>query len=450
MRRRLILTYLAITVFVLLAIEVPFGLLLVQSRWERVTVGLERDAGVLGTVYEDALDNGAAYGPQAAYDYAERTGTRVIIVDIAGVSIADSSGPPNRDFSSRPEIASALSGDRVAGRRSSTTLGEELIYVAVPVASGGVVHGAVRLTLDAGTYDASVRQVWWGLGATALVVLAGTAAAGWVLAGSTVRPLRGLSVAVARFRATGAPLAAEGIEHAPLELVELASAFTEMGDRVNDVVDRHRRFVADASHQLRSPLTALRLQLENLAEDSDRPEMLGTALAEVDRLTTLVTQLLHLARSEGSRTTRVMVDVSTAARDRCALWEAVAMESGSTIEVDTGPAPLWVSLPEGAIDQVLDNLLSNAIAVSPAGSKVKVVVAAGEGSAVIHVQDQGPGLSQEDRERAFDRFWTGPHSTGSSGLGLAIVSELVVESGGSVRLDPAPGGGVDAVVEFRR
>jgi signal transduction histidine kinase len=450
MRRRLILTYLAITVFALLAIEVPFGVLLVQSRWDRVTVGLERDAGVLATVYEDALDNGAAYGPQAAYDYAERTGTRVVIVDLEGVSIVDSSGPPNRDFSSRLEIASALAGDRVAGRRSSTTLGEELIYVAVPVASGGVVHGAVRLTLDAGTYDASVRQVWLGLGATALVVLLGTAGAGWVLAGSTVRPLRSLSGAVARFRASGAPLAVEGIEHAPPELAELASAFTEMGGRVNDVVDRHRRFVADASHQLRSPLTALRLQLENMADESDRPEMLDTALAEVDRLTTLVTQLLHLARSEGSRAARVMIDLSSTVEDRCALWQAVAAESGSTVEVDAGPGPLWVSLPEGAIDQVLDNLLSNAIAISPAGSQVRVVLAAGEGTAVIRVQDQGPGLSREDRERAFDRFWTGPHSTGSSGLGLAIVSELVTESGGLVRLDAFPGGGVEAVVELPR
>jgi signal transduction histidine kinase len=450
MRRRLILTYLAITVFVLLAIEVPFGVLLVQSRWDRVTVGLERDAGVLATVYEDALDNGAAYGPRAAFDYAERTGTRVVIVDDAGVSIVDSAGPANRNFSNRPEIASALEGERVTGRRSSTTLGEELIYVAVPVASGGVVHGAVRLTLNAKTYDSSVRQVWWGLGATALVVLAGTAAAGWVLAASTVRPLRGLSAAVARFRATGAPLAAEGIEHAPPELVELASAFTDMGDRVNDVVDRHRRFVADASHQLRSPLTALRLQLENLAADGEHPERLDTALAEVDRLTTLVTQLLHLARSEGSRAARVGIDLNATVKDRCALWEAVAEESGSTIEVATGSTPLQVSLPEGAVDQVLDNLLSNAIAVSPAGSKVRVVVTAGEGAAVIHVQDQGPGLSPEDRERAFERFWTGPHSTGSSGLGLAIVSELVIESGGSVRLDPAPGGGVDAVVELPR
>jgi signal transduction histidine kinase len=450
MRRRLILTYLAITVFVLVAVEVPFGVLLVRSRWERVTVGLERDAGVLATVYEDALDNGAAYGPQAAYDYSARTGTRVIIVDDTGVSIVDSSGPPNRDFSSRPEIVSALAGERVAGRRPSTTLDRELIYVAVPVASGGVVHGAVRLTLDAGTYDASVREVWFGLVATALVVLLGTSAAGWVLAGSTVRPVRGLSAAVARFRATGAPLAADGIEHAPPELVELASAFTDMGDRVNDVVDRHRRFVADASHQLRSPLTALRLRLENLAAESDRPEMLDTALAEVDRLTTLVTQLLHLARSEGWRATRVTVDLGAAVRDRCALWEAVAVESGCLIETDLDPGPLLISTPEGAIDQVLDNLLSNAIAVSPAGSKVRVVMAGREGWAVLHIQDEGPGLSPEDRALAFDRFWTGPHSTGASGLGLAIVSELVTQSGGSVRLDQAPGGGVDAVVEFPR
>jgi signal transduction histidine kinase len=79
-----------------------------------------------------------------------------------------------------------------------------------------------------------------------------------------------------------------------------------------------------------------------------------------------------------------------------------------------------------------------------------VVLTEGDGSAVLRVQDQGPGLSGEDRERAFDRFWTGPHSTGSSGLGLAIVSELVTESGGSVRLDVAPGGGVEAVVELPR
>lgn len=448
MRRRLILTYFAITIFVLVVLEVPFGILLVNRQWDQITVGLERDAMVLGSVYEDALHLGASYTPRVAEEYASRTGTRVVITDENGVSIVDTAGVVNRDFSGRPEIQVALGGERTVGRRPSETLGHELIYVAVPVASGGVVHGTVRLTLNGTFYDSAVRQVWGGLSAVAVLILLGVSLTGMVLADGTVRPLRHLAEAVRRFRAAGVPIDPVELKQAPPEVVELADTFAEMGARVSEVMERQRRFVADASHQLRSPLTSIRLRLENLAETADHPESFEPVLGEVDRLSTLVSQLLRLARAEQGQGETERVDLAEAVAARCHLWEAVAMEAGVDLVGEGGEDPIEVVVAGGAIDQILDNLLDNAIAVTPPGCKVRVWLETGPEMAMLHVTDQGPGMTPEERAKAFDRFWRGPHNTGTSGLGLAIVAELVAGCDGVVRLDAPVEGGIDAVIGF--
>lgn len=450
MRRRLILTYLAITVFVLVVIEVPFGILLINRQWEGVTVGLERDAMVLGSVYEDALHLGAPYTPAVASEYARRTGTRVVITDEKGISIIDSAGVVNRDFSRRPEIEVAMSGGRTVGQRPSETLGHDLIYVAVPVASGGVVHGTVRLTLDAAFYASAVRQVWGGLLAMAALILFGVSLTGIVLADGTVRPIKRLADSVRRFRAAGTPIDPGEVKHAPPEVIELAEAFAEMGARVNEVMQRQRRFVADASHQLRSPLTSIRLRLENLAETGGDAEAVEPVLDEVERLSTMVTQLLHLARAEQGGGELERVDLTKAVTVRCDLWQAVALETGVEVVGEVGEQPMEAVIGGGAIDQILDNLLDNAVAVTPPGGRVRVWLEERPDTVTVHVADQGPGMTPEERAKAFDRFWRGPHQTGTSGLGLAIVAELIAEAGGTVRLDPTPPGGIDAVIELPR
>jgi hypothetical protein len=190
MVRRLLVTYLTITALVLAAVVVPLGLTFADRERDRLVFDVERDAQAVSTLVEDALEAGTAPTiDDLLADYAD-TGGRIVVVDTDGISVADSDRPTGsrRDFSTRPEIAAALDGQRSSGTRSSETLGTGLMYVAVPVASGGVVHGAVRVTFPTSALDARVTSMWLRLGALSAVVLVAVALVGMVLArGSPAR-----------------------------------------------------------------------------------------------------------------------------------------------------------------------------------------------------------------------------------------------------------------------
>ncbi|MCU0261836.1 MAG: hypothetical protein MUE78_12520, partial [Ilumatobacteraceae bacterium] len=178
MTRRLLAGYLVITVLVLVLLEVPLAVFYAQRERERVTADLEHDAFALASIYEDALEAGVPLDPAPAEQYATDTGTRVVVVDADGISQVDTDRDTGRDFSTRPEFAEALSGTTTSGTRSSETLATDIVYVAVPVASGGVVHGATRVTLDTSDVTARIHRFWWSLAAIAAVVLLAVGAVG--------------------------------------------------------------------------------------------------------------------------------------------------------------------------------------------------------------------------------------------------------------------------------
>ena len=286
MTRRLLLGYLTAAVIVLLVLEVPLAIFYQQRETNRLTVDVERDATVLAGHYEEALEQRTPPDPTSASTYAKRTGVRVVVVDKAGSSLIDTSGPAGRDFSTRPEIKTALSGAVAEGTRRSDTLNTDLLYVAVPVASGGEVYGAVRLTLDTQEVNALVHGYWLGLIGVAAVVLTAMAGIGWAVARSMTRPLRDLNAAAARF-ATGDLTTTDPDPGAPPEIAALGATMNTMAQRLERLLAEHREFVADASHQLRTPLTALRLRLENLQSASGAPddaEDLSAAIEETNRL----------------------------------------------------------------------------------------------------------------------------------------------------------------------
>jgi signal transduction histidine kinase len=453
MTRRLLASYLSITVLVLLIIEIPLGVVFARAERDRLVAAVERDATVLATVVEDTLEAGATSGldPVAA-GYQDRTGGRVVVVDRQGVTVADSDppAPGRRDLSTRPEIAAALRGQHTTGSRSSVTLGGSFLYVAVPVASQARVYGAVRITYPTATVDARVRRVWLALAGVAVVVLGVVALVGLALARSTTRPMRRLEQATTAV-ARGDLEARAPADQGPPEVRWLAAAFNDMAARLGRLLGAQQAFVADASHQLRTPLTALRLRLDNL-EVTMPPAATGdlrAAAAETGRLARLVDGLLALARAEAAPSRREVVDLAAAAADRQAAWTPLATEQDVELSVQPGPtAPVW-AVP-GAVEQVLDNLLANALRVAPAGSRIQLGVQQAEGWVELHVTDQGPGMSAEQRQRAFDRFWRGPATDREgTGLGLAIVRQLLEASGGTAELHPNPDGGLDAVARLR-
>jgi signal transduction histidine kinase len=457
--RRLVLSYVAITVVVLGVLVVPLGVSNQRRQLGEVESGLERDAFVLATLVEDGLEAGELT-PAAAerlVSYAEEVGTRVVVVDGAGMARLDTDDPgaPSREFASRPEVAAALEGRVTTGQRRSDTLDDDLVYAAVPVASGGIVRGAVRVTYPSAEVDDRVRTYWLTLGGVAVVSLAVVAVVGVLLARSVARPLRDIEDA-ARDIGQGDLTRRVPSDRGPAEVRSLATAFNRTASRLEELVGSQEAFVADASHQLRTPLTALRLRLENLQADvDDAPAAeLEDAVAEVERLARLVDGLLVLARADRGEPVLADHDVAADAllEDRAETWRPFAEERDVALAVDA-PTGLSARADLDRLTQVLDNLIANALDAAGPGTTVVLRGTAVDGRTALHVIDNGPGLTAEQRERAFDRFWRADHDReglGGSGLGLSIVAKLVAADGGTIRLDPADGGGVDAVVELPR
>jgi signal transduction histidine kinase len=466
MKRRLLLSYLSITAFVLLVLEIPLGVSYANSVERRLTSDLQHDAFAMAIQSQQPLAAVGTTTPAVpgsgelqliADRYQQRAGGRVVIVDRAGTSVADSdhSSPVGRDFSTRPEITRALAGEEVSGTRTSHTLGTDLLYVALPVASATGVQGVVRITYPQSVVDGRIRHIWLLLAATGGVVLGIVFLVSLLLARSMTKPLGDLQQAAVRLGAGDLATRAE-VPRGPAEVTVLAQSFNATAARLEQLVGSQRAFVADASHQLRTPLAALRLRLEYL--EAEVPENvvddLDSALDEVARLSRLVDGLLVLARAEQAQSAPGAVPLEDVIDGRCEAWDAFAAEKQVRILADVRGTPV-AAATAGRLEQVVDNLLNNALEVAPPHSSVRI---SGQDRGVwveLRVSDEGPGMTRELRERAFDRFWQSGEArkdgrpNGHFGLGLAIVRELVVSDGGDVSLEESESGGLEAVVRLR-
>ncbi len=360
MTRRLLLGYLGVTLFVLLSLEVPLGLQNQRTERRDLTAKVSHDAMVLAADSEDAVQAPSRGQLNAlaaiAADYGKRTGARVVIVDRRGYAMVDTSarvrGPES--FASRPEIAGALAGKYPRGVRDSTTLHERLLFVAVPIASGGKVHGAVRVTYPYSAVDARIRHYWLILALIGVVVLAGAAVVGLGLARFVTRPLRRLEEAAAAV-GEGQLDARAPEREGPPEVRSLAVAFNGTVTKLSRLLRSQGEFVADASHELRTPLTALRLRLESLPPSGDR----DAALHEADRLRDLVDGMLTLARADAGTEASTRVDASALMRERVEAWLPLAEEHRVALVTELD-GPLPVRAAPGRLAEVLDNLLANA------------------------------------------------------------------------------------------
>ncbi|HEX9344051.1 MAG TPA: sensor histidine kinase, partial [Actinomycetota bacterium] len=190
MTRRLLLTYLTLTAFVLVVLAAPLGVLFARAERRHVADQVRHDALVLALEAGQALQTGQrADLPRLAAGYQASTGGRVTIVDRAGLVLADSdpAQPGQRNFADRPEVAAALRGQETSGQRHSTTLGRDLFYAATPMVWRGQVTGAVRIVYPPSLVNRRIVESWLLLGVVALAVLAVAALAGKLLAGSVNR-----------------------------------------------------------------------------------------------------------------------------------------------------------------------------------------------------------------------------------------------------------------------
>lgn len=237
------------------------------------------------------------------------------------------------------------------------------------------------------------------------------------------------------------------------ELQPLVQSINSLLQRVRDSTSRERSLIADAAHELRTPLAAMRVNVEALQEqsaDEGQRELMGNLLRSNDRAARLVGQLLQLMRSDAVSNSAlpVMLSLDALVQDRLAMIEGLASARGVELELDCkGNVPVLGE--RESLVSMIDNLIDNAIKYSPPDGTVMVQVACEGTQAVLAVADQGTGIPSGLRERVFDRFFRNPDQTQSgSGLGLAIVKSVVDKHGGEVALGETEGGGLKAIVRL--
>jgi signal transduction histidine kinase len=371
---------------------------------------------------------------------------RVLIVDRRGLLLADSAGADiGRSYRTRPEVASALGGRVKQLERASATLEEDLLATAVPVVRGGTI-GAVRITQSTDAVDRAVRRQWLGLGLVGLLVVLLGLGVGWVLAGQVARPVRRLDHA-ARQVADG-DLGVRARVEGSAEQQSLARTFNEMTERIGRLLESQREFVADASHQLRTPLAGLRLRIEAAAaetDDASAHEELRAAERELDRLAQMVAELLELSRAGESELPGETLDLTDAADRAAARWERAAADRDQHVRAVGRGAEAWCARAD--LDRILDALVENALHYSPPGTTVTVEA----GAQGIDVLDEGPGIDSAETETVFERFHRGTagrRGPRGTGLGLPIARELARRWGGDVSLERRPEGGTAAHVRL--
>ena len=444
MKWRLLAALLSLTIVVLAVQDIPLIQYLRTVETDRITTALERDSFVIAGRAEETLetpsDEGLEYVQDAITKYGDESGARVIVLDVNGVAIADSATPDaiGASFISRPEIVEALAGSVSIGRRFSTTVNQELLYVAVPILNGSQTLGAVRLTFPASVVDDAVNERLRGITSVAGITLLVSALVALLLALGITRRLSNLKNVTEEFTKGNYKVRAEINGGAP-EIRSLARSFNAMADQLDKLISQQKAFAGDASHQLRTPLTALQLRLERATEmlatdPAGAAERIEAAMVETDRLQRLVEGLLVLSRSENAdKVTRDTCDAAQIARERFENWEALANEQNVSLLLDV-PETAMISAIPGALDQVIDNYIDNALGIVPANSKITVKISADSDFTKVSIIDEGPGIPEADIAKAFNRFWRARSDTHGSGLGLAIVDRLATASGGRAEL----------------
>ncbi len=442
MRRRLILGAVYLLIIVVVGLSVPFAVTLERRLTSELGGRVEAEAFTVGANVEDLLEAPGHPGLQSyAVRVAGRIGGRVLVTDGAGVLLADSLQPPGArppSYASRPEIASALAGVPIWEVRHSDTLNEDLLVSAVPVEHGGGVIGAVRISYPMAEVAAAAHRARLFLAAIGAVTLLIGLVFAWLLARWVTRPLAE-TARVARRIADG-DLEARAPVVGPPEVREVAGDLNVMTDRLADLVRANREFAANASHQLRTPLTALQLSLEEaLAGDDPRGEV-EHALAETARLGRIVDALLALGRPTRSPA------IGVSAGEAAGAVAAAVRRRRPGLEVDVTGDETVLADPE-RLREVLGNLVDNAGRF--ARSRVVVSVRREGDGFRISVEDDGPGIPEEERARVFDRFARGRVPGGSgAGLGLAVARELAAADGATISLDDTPLGGACFVVRY--
>ncbi len=421
MRRSLIITVAAAVALALVAMLVPMAVLVqafaLEDRLSRAALEVQATETVVSGQDKGAV---AVYLDRVN---GRNDGTRTTVLYPDGTAVGPTDGEDDRVRESR----------RTGQARVDDTAGGAEILVPVSLGGSSTVPEqtpVVRVEVMRPGASAGIYRAWAILAVLAVALLVGAVALADRLGRSFVDPIRALASASQNL---GGHTAQAVPEQGPPEVRELGAALNRLVERIETLLERERRGVSDLSHQLRTPVTALRLRIDGLADPAER-HRLG---ADVDHLEGMVDHVVREARRSEREGLVAACDGGAVVRDRLAFWAPLAEDQGRSLRVVQHDGPAWVRAGTQDVAALVDVLMDNVFTHTEEGAAVEVQVAARPGGGLqLVVDDAGPGWPV-----AVDPTRRGASGAGSTGLGLSIAARTAQESGGSLRLARSPLGG---------
>src|SRR5579864_617384 len=465
LRAHLLVTFLAVAVLGLGGLTVWTGQRLQAIRLEQAKQNLALQAELIAAAVREPLER--LRGGEAeehvtlaalTQSYAHSIGGRVTVISPELRVLASSDGRLGGSLIDTPEVLAAREGHEQFALRRDAVAGGDSLFVAAPVGrnDGRTPLAFVQLAIPATGIYAEIRRTWLGLLLSGGVLLLATVIASAALARRIAAPIHSLTE-VTEAMAAGA-LAQPVTPAGPEEVERLGRAFNRMAERVRDTLAHQEAFVAHAAHELRSPLTNLRLRLELLqAPQHPHDEMTRRYLAEMTQqvasMQRLVDHLLALsALDEDHQASRTPLDLSPLLYELADEMGPLARAAGLDLAVNV-PAHLpAVNANADQMRMVVRNLLDNAVKYTPAPGRITLAAEPDGSGVLLRVTDTGVGIPRDQLPLVFDRFYRvegrDAPRVGGSGLGLALVQGIVKAHGGDIRLDSEPGRGTTCTVRL--
>ncbi len=423
MRRRILLLVVGMTVVVVLAFAIPLAVLIRSAVVQRASDGLTARANTIGLYLRGDVTT---------------SDIRTYLAGQPGASVQLPDGtvlgtlPPGP---ASPHPGAGQYGDPHADDGPGGPPQPQLMHLSDGrVAQLGVNGYLVRVYASSATLHSGEGGWWLLLGGGSVVLLLAGVGVGELVTRRIVRPLE--RTADTAHRMSAGDVTARAPTDGPREVASVGAALNRLGERIDELIAEERETVADLSHRMRTPLTALRLDAESL-RDRDEAERIGEHVSALERTLTAVIRAARRPQREGRLPS---ADASAVVGERAVFWSALADDQGRTQSVSIPSTPLLVRASAEDLAAAVDALLENVIAHTPDGTAFSVALRPEPSGAVLEVGDAGPGLPAGAGER-------GRSDRGSSGLGLDIARQVAESSGGSISFGRSEAGG--ALVQLR-